>query len=131
MKELSIQERQDNERIKEIYDTALSQLMTGSIPIKIRIRRREANRLSAAIIQQNLPINSDIIVYVYAISAGVSPSNYLANLYSDETNGTNKLIDEQVAIRHFELPSILEKSYKVDIESMKSICMGKKNDENA
>jgi hypothetical protein len=130
MEKSLIQERQDNERVKEIYDTALAQLMTGSMPIIIHIRQKEASRLSAAIIQQNLPIDNDIIIYVYAIDSGTSPSDYLAGLYS-ETDNEIKLVEEQRIVRYFELPSILEKSYKVDTQSRILSTQGKKNGKDA
>lgn len=102
-----------HKRVKEIYDTALAKLITGSMPIIIHIRQKEASRLSAAIIQQNLPIDNDIIVHVYAINSDTSPSDYLASLYSEVGNEI-KLVEEQRIVRYFELPSILEKSYKVE-----------------
>lgn len=129
MHESLTREREDNRRAKEIYDTALAQLMTGCMPVLIHIRQQEARRLSAAIIQQNAPVESDVIVYIYAINSGVSPSDYLAGLYS-EADDEIKLIEEQRIVRYFELPSLLEKSYKVLILSQIVSAKAGKNGKN-
>jgi hypothetical protein len=118
MEESFIQEREDMRRVKEIYDTALSQLMTGSMPILIHIKEAEVKRLSASIIQRNLSmISGDIIVYVFAIESGKEQSNYLAGLYHNNYNAGISVIDEQRIINYYELPNILEKSYKVETQS--------------
>jgi len=114
MQEFTEQDNSINRRAKEIYNTALSQLMTGAIPVLIFLKEKEAKRISANIIQSNLDkITGDVLVYVFAIDSGSEPSDYLANLYLDKESDT-KILCKQHVVRYWELPSLLEKSYKVD-----------------
>ena len=119
MDDLISQERANVVRMKEIYDAALAQLMTGALPVDIFIKYDKVKHISSLIIQDNLDmITSDIIIYVFAIESGKEPSNYLANIYVKSSIGDSKPfkaneIATNFVIKHYELPTLLEKSYKV------------------
>jgi hypothetical protein len=117
MNEIQEQERLDMARVKEIYDDALAAIVSPAMPILIHIKRSDALRLPARIIQEHRDkILHDIAISVYAIESGKSPSNYLASLYIDSGNESIVICEEYV-IKHYELPGLLEKSYKVEIKS--------------
>lgn len=109
------QELMDMNRVKEIYNDALFSLMNAAMPIQIKIKRRDALRISASIIQENHgKIIGNILIYVFAVESGNSPSNYLANMYIDSGKDSIEICSN-VVVKYYELPAILEKSCKVEL----------------
>lgn len=101
----------DVARIREIYDDALASLMTASMPIEIHINRKELAGLTPSIIAKNIQtLDDDIVIYIFAIESGKSPSNYLANLHTG-----SRCVENATVIKHHELPTLLEKSYKITL----------------
>jgi hypothetical protein len=101
----------DVTRIKEIYDDALMGLMIASMPIEIHIDKKELAGLSPVIISNNIQeLDDDIIIQIHTIEYEESQAKYLANIST-----INKCVDSNTIIKHYELPTLLEKSYKITL----------------